>query len=216
MRGSKIVIWGAGGHARVVADVIHCLKQSEIAGFLDDANPERRGSEFCGGRILGGAEQLAPLLKEGIGYIVIAIGDCVARLRSASIARDAGFHLATLCHPSAVVATSASIGPGTVLFAGSVVNPDCCIGANVILNTAATVDHECLVEDGVHIGPGAHIGGRCRIGSSAWIGIGATVKDGVDIAPESTIGAGAVVVRDIPQNVIAYGVPARVIRNRVE
>ena len=89
------------------------------------------------------------------------------------------------------------------------------IGENVIVNTSASVDHECLIEDGAHIGPGVHLGGRVRVGRAAWIGIGATVIDRSSIGAEAVIGAGAVVVADIPGGVLAYGIPARVIK-RVE
>ena len=208
----RILVWGAGGHARVVAEIIRCVGRSEIVGFLDNVNPERHTTEFCGATVLGGAEQLTRLAKEGVSDIVIALGDCSTRLRSAFMAIEAGFHLATVCHPSAVVAQSATIGSGSVLVAGVIINPECVIGSNVIVNTGATVDHECIVEDGVHIGPGVHIGGNSRIGRGAWVGIGATVIDRVTIGAGTIIGAGAVVVHDIPENVVAYGVPAGVKR----
>ena len=208
---SRILVWGAGGHARVVADIINCLGR-EIAGFIDDVNHELRGGAFCGATILGGAEQLPRLFKEGITDIVIALGDCSARLRFASTAMEVGFRLATLCHPSAVVARNAAIGEGSVVVGGAVINSDCVIGSNVIVNTGATVDHECVIEDGVHIGPGVHIGGKSRIGKGAWIGIGATVTNHVSIGAGTIIGAGAVVVRHIPDDVVAYGVPAKVMR----
>jgi len=128
-------------------------------------------------------------------------------------------HPSAVVHPSArlakevqvdervVIGQGVEIGSGTSIGAGSV------IGANVIVNTGATVDHECVIEDGVHIGPGVHIGGKARIGKGAWIGIGSTLTDRAAIGAGTIIGAGAVVVRDIPANVVAYGVPAKVIRN---
>src|SRR5437762_14280488 len=108
----RIVIWGAGGHARVVADIAQSVRNVEIAGFIDDLNLERHGSEFCGSRILGGAEQLPVIMKKGVTDIVIAIGDCLARLDSAGLATRNGFRLVTLCHPTAVVAPTVAIGPG--------------------------------------------------------------------------------------------------------
>ena len=119
MPGNRILIWGAGGHAQVVADIIHRLGGPEIVGFLDDINAERHGTSFCGNRILGGAEQLGPLFEDGVRQIVIAVGDCVARLRSASRATEGGFQLATLCHPKAVIARTASI----VYISGKLISP---------------------------------------------------------------------------------------------
>jgi UDP-N-acetylbacillosamine N-acetyltransferase len=98
------------------------------------------------------------------------------------------------------------------LAAGSVVNPGATLGRNVIVNTCASVDHDCVLEDGVHISPGAHLGGGVTVGRGTWIGIGAVVRDHVMIGAGVTIGAGAVVVKDIPDGVMAYGVPARVVK----
>jgi acetyltransferase EpsM len=126
--------------------------------------------------------------------------------------RELGFYLATAIHPRAIVAADVSIGAGTVIVAGSVVNPGAHIGENVIINTCASIDHECIIEDGVHICPGVRLGARVRVGRAAWIGIGATIKDRVHIGPGSLIGVGAVVLSDIPGGVVAYGVPARIVR----
>jgi acetyltransferase EpsM len=199
----------------VVADAVRAGDEYEIAGFIDDVHPERRGEEFCGAVILGGREQLEVLPTQGVSKLVFGFGDCRARLRLSEIAREKGFQLATVIHPKAFVAATASVGCGTVILAGVIVTPATRIGENVIVNTSASVDHECVIEDGVHIGPGAHLGGRVFVGRAAWIGIGATVIDRASIGAEAVIGAGAVVVSDIPDGVLAYGIPARVIK-RVE
>ena len=93
-----------------------------------------------------------------------------------------------------------------------VINPRARIGENVIVNTAASIDHDCVIEDGAHLCPGTHLAGGVNIGRGAWIGIGAVVSDHLQIGANSIIGAGAVVTHDIPNNVVAYGVPAKVIR----
>lgn len=206
----RIIIWGASGHALVVADVVRLQGQYEIAGFLDDEHPERRGAPFCGATVLGGAEQLASLRDTGVRHVIIGFGNCRARLDSSLKARAAGLELATAIHPRAAVAADATVGPGTVVMAGAVVNSAAVIGENVIVNTNATVEHECLIEDGAHVCPGVTLGGRVRIGRAAWIGIGATVRDGVAIGAGAVIGAGSVVLQDLPDNVVAYGVPAAV------
>ncbi len=208
----KLVVWGASGHATVVADVIRLQNRFEIVGFLDDKRPERAGQAFCGSVVLGGREKLAELLAHGIRNIVIAFGDCHARLAASAIAVDAGFSLCRAVHPRAVVAADASIGPGTTVMAGAAINPGAAIGRSVIVNTNAIVEHDCVLEDGVHVCPGAVLGGQVRVGQAAWIGIGATVREKIAIGAEAVIGAGAVVIRNIPDRAVAYGVPAVVHR----
>ena len=209
----KIIIWGAGGHAMVVADILRCQGGFEIVGFLDDANPARHGQPFFGSTILGGQEKLTSLHEQGITTIILAIGDCAARLKLAAMVKAKGFTLATAIHPQSIIAAGVTIGEGTVIAAGAIVNPAARIGDNVILNTAASVDHECVIEDGAHISPGARLGGAVKIGRGTWIGIGATVIPKVKIGEGSVIGAGAVVLEDIPPHVVAVGVPAKVIRS---
>jgi UDP-N-acetylbacillosamine N-acetyltransferase len=208
----KLVIWGASGYALVVADIIHLRGEYAIAGFLDDINSDRRNLEFCGSRILGGREQLIPLREQGVDHIIFGFGDCVARLELSKLVLELGYSLVTAIHPSATVAADASFGSGTVIAAGSVVNPGARVGKNVIINTCASVDHESVIEDGVHLSPGVRLGGRVTIERGTWVGIGSTVNANVHIGSGSLIGAGSVVVRDIPDGVVAYGVPARIVR----
>lgn len=207
------MIWGASGHALVVADIVRLRGECRIVGFLDGVNPDRAGAEFCGATILGGEESLESLSQSGVRETILAFGNCEARLRCSEIARDHGFSLYTAVHPQAVVASDVELGAGTVVVAGAVINPACVIGGNVIINTCASVDHECIIEDGVHICPGAHLAGRVTVERGAWIGVGATVSDRVHIGAGSLIGAGSVVIRDVPPGVVVYGVPARVIRS---
>lgn len=212
MHSNKLVIWGAGGHAIVVADIIRLRGDYEIIGFLDDVNPVRYNTDFCGVPILGGQEQLDILRRRGVDCLILAFGDCQARLRLSELVREKGFYLATAIHPQAIVAADVQVGPGTVIAAGAVVNPGGKIGENVIINTCASVDHNCIVEDGAHIAPGAHLAGKVIVGCAARIGIGAIITEHVRIGAGSVIGAGAVVLNDIPENIVAYGVPAKVIR----
>lgn len=209
-----MVIWGASGHALVVADIVRLCAEYKIVGFLDDVNLDRHGTKFCGATLLGGQEQLDRLLQEGIKKIIFAFGDGEARLRLSHLARQKGFDLITAIHPRAIIANDAIIGSGSVIVAGAVINPGVKLGENVIVNTCASVDHECVVEDGVHICPGVHLGARVSLGRASWIGIGTTVKDHVTIGAGAFIGAGSVVVDDIQANVVAYGVPAREVRSR--
>lgn len=210
----SLVIWGAGGHAKVVADIVRAGGRWRVHGFLDDLRPERDGQPLYGARLYAGPHHLEEFLAAGIRHLIVAVGDCAARLRLAEIAEHHGFTLATAVHPSAVISSTAILGPGTMVGPLAVINADSRIGSSVIVNTAAVVEHDCLLADGVHLSPRVVLGGGVSIGRSSWIGIGATVKDHVTIGSNTVVGAGAVVVRAIPDHVLAYGVPARVKENR--
>jgi len=209
---TPLIVWGTSSHALVVTDILRTMGCYRVVGFLDDFAPQGVTPFFADEPILGGREQLdGPLVKD-VRDIIIAVGDCASRLALAGLARAKGLTLATAIHPRAVVADTAVIGAGSVITAGVVVSPAARIGENVIINTSATIEHECLIEDGVHVSAGVHVGGKTSIGRGAWVCIGATVVDRVHIGHGSVVGAGSVVMRDIPPEVVAYGIPARVIR----
>jgi UDP-N-acetylbacillosamine N-acetyltransferase len=207
----SLVIWGASGHARVVADIVRLRGEHDIAGFLDDTDGAA-GRTFLGAPVLGGRDRLASLRGKGVTHVLLGFGDGAARLRLAPLVRDAGLAFATAVHPSAVVAADVAVGDGTVIAAGAVVNPATSLGEHVIVNTRASVDHDCAIGRGAHVAPGATLGGWVRVGEAAWVGLGASVRDRVRIGSGAVVGAGAVVVHDVPDDVVAYGVPARVIR----
>jgi UDP-N-acetylbacillosamine N-acetyltransferase len=209
----NLVIWGASGHALVVIDILIPQKNYKIVGLIDSINTEIHGTEFRGFPILGGREKLSYLKTTDTNCGFVAIGNNQARMYEGDYLRSLGFDVITVIHPQSIISPDVKIGSGTVICAGAIVVAGSQIGQDVIINTSSSVDHECVIEDGVHIGPGVHIGGRTIIKQGAWIGIGATVSDRITIGANSIIGAGAVVVRDIPPGVVAYGVPAKVIRN---
>jgi acetyltransferase EpsM len=208
----KLFLWGAGGHSRVVADIVRLAGAYQLAGFLDNVNPGRDGEMFCGAPVFGGADGPERLRAAGVTHAISAVGDCAARLRLAEVASGLGFVLAMAIHPRSTLAADVTVGPGTVIAAGAVVNPGANLGAHVIVNTCASVDHDCRVHDGAHIAPGARLAGCVTIGRGTWVGLGALVKENVTIGAGSLVGAGAVVLSDLPDNVLAYGAPARVIR----
>jgi len=207
-----VVVWGASGHARVVAELVRLDERFHLIGFIDDINNDRHGAKFCGVTILGGREQLESLREQGVSRAFIAVGDCAARMQLAGVAQSSGFDIATLIHPQAVVAADVVLGTGTAVMAGAVVNPGARIGANVIINTCSCVEHGCVVEDGAALGPGVMLGGDVSVGSQTVVGIAAVVRDHLRIGARSIIGAGALVLTDIPDEVVAFGLPARVIR----
>lgn len=214
MNPQPLILWGAGGHALVVADLARLNPQYRLAGYLSDTGPSAKPL-LAEVPHLGGGADLAVIRSRGFRRILIAVGDNPARMSLARRAVEAGFELTTLIHPRAVVAQDAFLAAGCVVMAGAVVNSAARIGANAVLNTSCSVDHECDVGASASICPGAHLAGNVRVGAAAWIGIGASIREGITIGDRAVIGAGAVVVNDIPEDSLAYGVPARVARKLI-
>jgi len=208
----KLVIWGAAGPALIVAEIIRLQGQYEVAGYLDNLSPERKNSAFGGAKVLGGDEELDALLAAGVRHMIFAFQNNQARLRLAEVGRAKGFELVTAIHPSASVASDAVIGAGTVVRAQSAIGPQTRIGENCIIGYGVMVSHSCMIEDGVHLSSGVNLAGGTRIGRASWIGMGATVIDPCHVGCNSMVGAGALVTRSIADNVVAYGVPAKVVR----
>ena len=207
---TPIIVIGAGGHARVVADVIRLSGEFELRGFLDTKRSDRHEEPFEGSRVLGGDELIDELRDNVVNTAFVAIGDNVARTRIGEDLLQRGFELAVLVHPSAVVAPGVSLAPGTLLCAGTIINPGAVIGKHAIINTAASVDHDCQIGAGVHIAPGAHLGGHVTVGAGTLIGLGASIKPGVTIGERAVVGVGAAVVNDVADEQTVVGVPARV------
>jgi len=199
----------------VVADIVRLQGIYRIFGFLDDVDSSRHGAEFCGASILGGEKQLGLLLNKGVKHILLGFGDCKMRLELTGSLQSRGFSLPVAVHPKAIVAEDVTLGSGTVIAGGAVVNPGTRIGSSVIINTSASVDHECIIGDAAHICPGVHLAGRVLVGQATQIGIGTIVVDRVSIGARTFIGAGALVINDIPDNVVAYGIPAS-IKKRID
>jgi sugar O-acyltransferase (sialic acid O-acetyltransferase NeuD family) len=212
MEAGDVLIWGAGGHARVVADILR-LRGMTLLGFVDDVNPERKGEIFEDAQILGGREVLESSRRRGTA-VIIAIGDNDQRLQLALAVRELGLPVASAIHPSVIIASTARIGEGVVLCANAVVGPRGRVGDFAIVNTAGVVDHDCVLEEGAHVSVGVHMGGGARVGRASLVGIGATLLDGCVVGNRTIVGAGSVVVRDLPDEVVAYGVPARAMRSR--
>lgn len=215
MRGSRIAVYGTGGFGREVASLAAaCVTTGdvgELIGFVTD-EPKARGTELNGLPVIGDLTDLAAFAPTA--SIVIGVGSPAVRRRLVSRITSAGFELASVIHPSVVIPSSVSIGPGCVIAAGNLLTVNIQLGSCVVLNLACTVGHDCLIDNYVTLAPGVNLSGNVRIGEGTEIGTGAAVIQETTIGGWSIVGAGAVVTRDIPANVTAVGVPAKIVKTR--
>lgn len=202
----SLLIVGAGGHGRVVADAARLSRQWERIAFVDDRYPELLSSGVWS--VIGAVAELDSLVSDW-GEAVIAVGDNTTRIEILERTKSCGFDIVSIIHPSAQITEDVVIGKGSVVFANAVINTGSELGAACIVNTAATVDHDNQIGDGVHISPGAHLGGNVDVGARSWIGIGASVIHGCVIGHDVIVGAGAAVIDDIASGLTVVGVPAR-------
>ena len=210
----RLIILGAGGHARVIADAVLSRQARgggyELLGYLDD-DRHLRNQKVLGKPVLGALAELRQFPHDAV---IIGIGDNETRARLFQELRNRGEVFATVIHPQAILAHDVKIGRGSVAFAGVIVNTGSAIGENVILNTGCSVDHNCTVGSHAHVCPGTSLGGGVTVGEGAFLGINSTIIHSKQIGPWATIGGGASVIRDIPAHVTAVGVPARVLPPR--
>jgi len=201
----RLAVLGASGHGKVVAEIAELLGWNVT--FFDDAFPEISTLEVW--QVKGTMADLLASLSD-FESCIVAIGNNDTRLDKALMLQSKQANLLTLIHPSAVVSSYSQVGVGSVVMAGAVINPFASIGLANIINTGATIDHDCILGAGVHISPGANLAGAVSIGNKSWVGIGAVIKQGLLIGERVTVGAGAVVVSNLPSNVVAIGMPAKV------
>jgi UDP-perosamine 4-acetyltransferase len=208
MNSESVIIIGAGGHAKVVIELMRAKGRYQIAGCTALS---KSGSILDNVLILGTDDVLPALLSKGVRKAFIAIGDNLLRLRLLAKVSEMGFELINVVSPNAVVSPSATLGRGIAIMAGAVINASAQIGNGAIINTNASVDHDCCIGDGVHIGPGSALAGNVVVGPESILGAGTTVIPSVRIGRRTIIGAGSVLIRDIPDEATAVGVPARII-----
>ncbi len=198
----KLILIGASGHGRVIADIAKKNGYSEIA-FLDDDETITQCAEYA---VLG---KTTSAKEYPDCDFVISIGNAAVRQKLQERLEQEGLSIVSLTHPDAVVADDVEIGRGTVIMAGAVINPGAKIGCGCIVNTCSSVDHDCTIDDYVHVSVGAHIAGTVHIGMRTWVGAGAIVVNNVTIIEDCMIGAGAVVVKSIECKGTYKGIPAR-------
>jgi UDP-perosamine 4-acetyltransferase len=206
-----VVIIGAGGHGKVVLDILVAEGKYRPVGFVDN-NPSLLDSYVCGLPILGPINALPRLKRQRIRHAIVAIGDNRQRLNQLPEIDATGFTLVNAVHPTAYVSPRATLGRGVVVAPRASVVVEARLGDLAIINTAAVVDHECDVGDGAHVCPGAILAGRVRVGRGAFIGIGAQVIQCRSVGDFAVVGAGAAVIQDVPDGATAVGVPARVVK----
>ena len=210
----KVIILCArkDGHPKIVLDILKQYPEIEVIGFLDD-DPSLVGDHIGDIQILGSIGSLKDRVNDNL-HTIIATGNIFAREKIANFCDELKIPLINAIHPNSTIAKDVLLGKGIVITAGAIVNPGSTIGDNVIINTGATIDHDNKIESFVNISPGVHLSGRVHIKKYSFIGIGAVVIPDVTIGKNVTIGAGAAVVNDIPDNVVAVGVPARIIKRK--
>jgi len=208
----KVLMLGAGRQVAVNLDIIREMACDwSVQGCLDAYdNAELWGKSVAGVPILGGTDLLDKRLAASFDLAVLAIGKCCLRRRLFEMAQSIGIDVAGLVHPTASISRTASLGRGVIVQAGAVITASARLGDGVMVNTSASVDHDCLVGDFSHIAVGAHLAGGVTLGSCVWVGIGTCVIEDITIGSNVLLGAGSVVVDDVPDNVKAFGNPARI------
>jgi sugar O-acyltransferase (sialic acid O-acetyltransferase NeuD family) len=202
-----LYVYGAGGHGKVVAEAAHRAGRHQIQGFLDD-DPKLWGRAWNEQPVLGGLNVLDQLDPQA--EIALAVGANPHRARLTHLLLARGRRLATVVHPTAVIARGVRLGEGSYVAPLAVLHSDAHLGRACIVNSGAVVEHDCRLGDWVHVSPRAALGGGAQVGEGAHVGMGAILIPGVSLGAWSTLGAGAVLVRSLPGSVIAIGVPARV------
>lgn len=202
----KIVIIGASGHGKVVANIANLNGYEKII-FLDDDISKKS----CGKYSVVGTSNDIEKYEENHDFIV-AIGNAKIRKTVQEKLVKENCKIVSLIHPSSVIGEDVIIGEGTVLMAGTIVNSNSYIGNGCIVNTSSSIDHDCIIEDYVHVSVGAHIAGTVKIGNNTWVGAGTIVSNNVEITKDCMIGAGAVVINDLLDSGTYVGCPVRKVK----
>lgn len=198
----QLLIIGASGHGKVVADIAELNGYDSILFFDDNDSLKKCGKYLVVGKSLD--------ISRYDGDVIVAIGN--AKIREQLLKKFSDRNIPILIHPNATIASTVKIDKGTVVMAGAVINADAVIGKGIIINTCSSVDHDCIIDNYSHISVGAHVAGTVHVGNKTWIGAGATISNNINICSDCMIGAGAVVIKNINESGTYVGVPARKIK----
>ena len=199
----KLIIVGAGGHAKVAFDAVRKQGKYEPVVFIDELN---YGHTMCGIEVKKEIKHAEDM------FFIVAIGDNNVRKKKYEHGLSLGWEPAIVVHPGAIIAQDVSVGRGSVIFAGAIINAGATIGENSIINTSATIDHDCHLAAHVHIAPGCHLAGEITVGEGSLFGIGSVAIPKTTVGKWAITGAGAVIVDDVADGDTVVGVPARVFR----
>lgn len=205
---SGLLILGAGGHGKVVAEIASLIGKWNEISFLDDNDELKIVSSYP---VIGRIGDYRRYTEANRSFFV-AIGNNKLRLKLINQLLEEDLDVPVLQHPFSYISAASKIDRGTVIMSGSVINTNVAVGKGCIINTSSSIDHDCILEDGVHISPGVHVGGTAMIGQYSWVCIGASVSNNISIGKNSIIASGAAVVQNVGENILAGGVPARFIK----
>jgi sugar O-acyltransferase (sialic acid O-acetyltransferase NeuD family) len=198
-----LLIFGGGGHAKSLMEMIKLMGEYAIAGIVDDKLPA--GTLVLGIPVLGSRALLPELIAQGVKLTANGVGgilDINVRVRIFELLAAAGFSFPVLLHPRATVEPSAKIGEGVQVFANAYIGADALLEPRCMVNTSAIISHDCIIGAYTHIAPGALLAGHVHIGERSLIGMGVTVHIGVQIGKGVRIGNGAIVLADVPDKTI--------------
>ena len=204
---SKIILVGAGGHAKVCIELFRAMNES-IAFCVS----ESEGPDHClGVPVLKGSDHLSKLYAKGYTKLFVAIGANSTRYRLSIAAIKQGYQLVNAISPQAIISPTVKLGVGVAVMAGVVINADAMIDDVTIINTGATIDHDCCIGKAVHIAPQCALAGNVNVGDHSFLGIGCNVIPGIEIGENVTVGAGSAVIANIASNMKVAGIPAKFI-----
>ncbi len=208
-RKPRVVVWGAGGHGKVIIDLLLLADDSHVVGFLDD-DVGKAGRQVLGVPVLATGQNLRERAAQlSFDAVAIGIGDNYIREEKFRQVCEAGLRPITVIHPTACVSRFAELGKGVVILAGAIVGPGAAIEDNACVNTAASVDHDVRLQKNCQVFPGATLAGGVHVGMYSYVGSGAVVNPNIRIGDYAFVGAGAVVIQDVAEGVTVAGVPAR-------
>ena len=214
----KVVILGAGAQAKYILEIFSISKSFKVECVIDvDNNPERLGKEIYGFKIQKwNKEYLSALKKKGVGKAIVAHGNNTRKENLFIKVKEMEFELVNAIHPKSIIATTVILGKNVIVNAGAVIQPFARIANGVMVHSGVVVEHDNIIEDFVNLGPGVRLAGGVRVKKGAYVYTGASVIPTITIGSNSIVGAGAVVIKDVPDNVVVVGNPARIVKKNCQ